>query len=169
MPEIRFYSPLKNGYTWLSNFSPHSFMHAGRYWPTVEHLYQAMKFDDPEKQELIRLLDKPWQAKRTARTLTGIRSDWKEIRETVMRTALRAKFASNPGLVLLLKDTGTDLLIENSPTDFYWGCGKDNTGQNRLGVLLMELRDDPALGEFPPTLLLPTIVIEPVISGLFDL
>jgi predicted NAD-dependent protein-ADP-ribosyltransferase YbiA (DUF1768 family) len=26
------------------------------------------------------------------------------------------------------------------PTDFYWGVGRDGTGQNRLGHLLMRIR-----------------------------
>jgi len=30
--------------------------------------------------------------------------------------------------------------MENSPTDYYWGCGKDGTGRNELGKILMKIR-----------------------------
>ncbi len=36
--------------------------------------------------------------------------------------------------------TGDEPLLEDSPEDFLWGTGRDGSGQNRLGVLLMELR-----------------------------
>jgi N-glycosidase YbiA len=37
--------------------------------------------------------------------------------------------------------TGDDLLVENAPGDYYWGCGKDGSGKNRLGTILMEVRE----------------------------
>jgi predicted NAD-dependent protein-ADP-ribosyltransferase YbiA (DUF1768 family) len=39
-------------------------------------------------------------------------------------------------------DTGTEELIEDSPVDYYWGCGADGSGKNMLGKLLMELREE---------------------------
>ncbi|CAF1388154.1 unnamed protein product, partial [Didymodactylos carnosus] len=47
-------------------------------------------------------------------------------------------------LKALLLNTGDTILIEDSPTDLYWGIdGKQNeSGRNRLGELLMELRND---------------------------
>ena len=36
---------------------------------------------------------------------------------------------------------GGALLVENAPGDAYWGVGKDGNGKNRLGVLLMEVRE----------------------------
>ena len=30
--------------------------------------------------------------------------------------------------------------VENSPIDYYWGCGADGSGENRLGAILMEVR-----------------------------
>lgn len=29
---------------------------------------------------------------------------------------------------------------ENAPKDYYWGSGKDGSGKNRLGQILMEVR-----------------------------
>ena len=52
--EIRFYHP-DNPHGWLSNFSPHGFHLDGHDWPTVEHYFQAQKFEDPVRQEEGRL------------------------------------------------------------------------------------------------------------------
>lgn len=67
-----------------------------------------------------------------------------------MRRALYAKFKQNPELRDLLLATGNALIVENAPGDRYWGCGKDGTGLNRLGILLVELRDR-LRGESVPT------------------
>jgi len=59
-----------------------------------------------------------------------------------MRTVLRLKFIQHPRLKDLLLDTGDDHLVEDSPTDYWWGIGADQSGQNQLGNLLEELRDE---------------------------
>ena len=60
----------------------------------------------------------------------------------VMYKALLAKFSQNLGLKELLKGTGERKLIEHSFYDSFWGDGGDNTGQNYLGKLLMQLRGE---------------------------
>jgi hypothetical protein len=32
--------------------------------------------------------------------------------------------------------------VENSPTDDYWGCGAHGGGRNKLGKILMSVRDE---------------------------
>ena len=41
---IYFYTTIGE-YGFLSNFSRHGFGLGGKYWPTVEHYFQAMKFE----------------------------------------------------------------------------------------------------------------------------
>ena len=36
--------------------------------------------------------------------------------------------------------TEDEELAEAAPTDVYWGIGRDGTGQNKLGLLLMRIR-----------------------------
>jgi len=36
--------------------------------------------------------------------------------------------------------TEEELLVENAPRDYYWGCGADGSGQNKLGQVLMTVR-----------------------------
>lgn len=40
-----------------------------------------------------------------------------------------------------LLSTGTREIVEFSEKDAYWGNGGDGSGKNRLGVLLMEVRE----------------------------
>ncbi len=140
---IAFYSK-SNDYFEFSNFSPHGFEVEGTYWPTVEHFFQAQKFpDQPDYQEKIRQAPAPAVAKSLGRTRAiPLRADWEDVKETVMLEALHAKFQTHPGLRLLLLETGERLLIEKAPADSYWGSGRTGTGKNRLGVLLMQVRDE---------------------------
>lgn len=39
-------------------------------------------------------------------------------------------------------ETGNRELIEHTEKDRYWGDGGDGSGKNRLGFLLMKLRDE---------------------------
>lgn len=111
-------------------------------WPSVEHYFQAMKFpNDPDYREKIRTAPTPEKAKLLgSNKAKKIDPQWDAKREDVMRKALYAKFSQNEQLRNLLLSTGERNLIEESPTDGYWGSGNDGNGKNRLGVLLMELR-----------------------------
>ena len=133
----------------FSNFAAFGFEADGVHWPTVEHYFQAQKFEGPgaaEFRELIRTAASPKEAKRLAWSGTlPIRPDWDSVRDDVMRHALSLKFA-NPVLRDLLLSSGNRPLIEDSPFDRYWGAGKGGRGKNRLGVLLMELRDRLRIG-----------------------
>jgi ribA/ribD-fused uncharacterized protein len=126
----------------LSNFAPAAFEVDGIRWPTVEHYFQAQKFEDADYRERIRMAHSPMEAKTLGQTRkVPIRSDWESVKESVMRRALLLKF-QNPRFRSLLLSTKSRPLIEDSPYDRYWGAGADRKGKNRLGVLLMEIRDE---------------------------
>lgn len=131
MSVIRFY-----GGSPFSNFAPVPIEVDGKLWPSTEHYYQAMKTLDPAMQESIRSMRTPGRAKRAGR-MVDLRPDWEEIKEEVMLKALRVKF-SIPTLRRALLSTGDALLEEDSPDDMYWG----RRGKNRLGALLMQVRDE---------------------------
>jgi len=59
-----------------------------------------------------------------------------------MLDALRAKFTQHADLRTLLLATGDAQLVEHTTNDSYWGDGGDGSGKNRLGQLLMRLRDE---------------------------
>lgn len=57
-----------------------------------------------------------------------------------MRQAIRRKFQTHAELRELLVSTEDEELVENSPKDYYWGCGADGSGKNMTGIILMEVR-----------------------------
>lgn len=123
-------------FRWLSNF-----------WREdgfcVEHEYQAQKFDDPRLQDIVRLQPTPGKAKRKARELQKqMRVGWGKDRVEAMRKLLEVKFR-NPRLRALLLATGNEELQEgNRWGDTFWGIDLySGKGENRLGKLLMELRE----------------------------
>jgi hypothetical protein len=65
--------------------------------------------------------------------------NWEEAKGSIMLHALRKKFATGKLRDLLLA-TGDRPLVEGSPFDSYWGCGRTGKGKNRLGELLMLVR-----------------------------
>ena len=139
--EIRFFKP-EGPYGFLSNYFPYRFTLECRQWESVEHFYQAAKFDHlPELAERIRELPCPDAAKSFARDRARLwRPDWESVRNLVMWKALQAKFGQSAFLTRELLLTGDARLCEASPFDPYWGLGPDGTGRNRLGRLLMRLR-----------------------------
>ena len=137
---IVFYSKTPE-YAWLSNFSRHGFELDGARWRSVEHYYQAQKYAGTEMEERIRNAPNAPAARDLGqnRSLT-VRPDWPEAKEAVMRRALEAKFTQHRRLREQLLTTGEEPLLHHSSSDSYWGCGKEGDGQNRLGVILMEIR-----------------------------
>jgi N-glycosidase YbiA len=137
---IYFYSKSAEYYE-FSNFSPHGFELDGAYWPTVEHYFQAQKFPGAEHAEAIRLARTPALAKKMGRSRRHkLRDDWEQVKDDVMRRAVRRKFETHAELRQLLLATGDEPLVENARGDYYWGCGKTGTGRNMLGKILMEVR-----------------------------
>ena len=70
-----------------------------------------------------------------------LRRDWESVKDNVMREAVMAKFSQHPDLAGLLLATGTARLVEHTQNDSYWGDGGDGRGQNKLGKILMQVRE----------------------------
>ncbi len=137
---IHFYRA-KDRYGELSNHSLHGFELDNRSWPTIEHYYQAQKFAGTEYAEQIRLAVKPMDAKRLGQsTDRPLRPDWEAVKEDVMFRATLAKYETHADVRAVLLATGDEELVEDSPTDYYWGCGADGSGLNRYGEVLMAVR-----------------------------
>jgi ribA/ribD-fused uncharacterized protein len=140
----------------LSHFHPASVFLDGESWPTVEHYYQAQKSPDPAYRQAIREALTPGRAKRLAappgaprrvsaqswflRNQALPRPDWHEVKLDIMRRADLAKFTQHPELAALLLATADAELVEDSPSEPYWGTGPDGQGLNWAGRVLMEVR-----------------------------
>jgi N-glycosidase YbiA len=137
---IYFYST-RDPYGCFSNFSAHGFEQDGFWWPTSEHYFQAHKFINTPHFEAIRQAKSPKEAALMGRQLGPLREDWQQVKESVMHRAVLSKFTTHPEIRAILLETGDELLIEKTSTDYYWGCGTDKTGKNRLGHILMAVRE----------------------------
>ncbi|MCC7447236.1 MAG: NADAR family protein [Anaerolineae bacterium] len=138
---IYFYST-QGEYGCFSNFSRHGFDLDGAYWPTSEHYFQAQKFVGTPHVEDVRNAKTPKEAAKIGRDdKRPLRTDWEQVKDDVMRRAVLRKFETHADIRAILLSTGDEELVENSPTDRYWGCGKDGTGKNVLGKILVEVRD----------------------------
>ncbi len=132
-------------YGCFSNFSPHRIHLDGKDWATVEHYYQAQKLVDTEDEEIIpviRAAKTPEEAAFLGRDRARlIRVDWDQVKPQVMYLAVLTKFLTHLDIQAILLSTGDQSIVENSPTDYYWGCGVEKTGQNQLGKILMSVRE----------------------------
>lgn len=138
---IYFYK-IKDEYGCFSNFAHYGFELDGKWWMTSEHYFQAQKFCGTEYEETIRLLDNPMKAAEMGRNRNlPLREDWEQVKDNIMRKAVYAKFSQNNELKNILLKTGSESIVENTSSDYYWGCGTNGSGNNMLGIILMEIRD----------------------------
>ena len=130
------------GTAWLSNLSGHGFVLDGVKWRSVEHFYQAAKYEDAAAVKRVREAATPFEARKAGqdRSLV-VRGDWEEVKMAVMRRALEAKFSQNRKLREMLVATGDEELVHESGSDRFWGRDREGMGENRLGVMLMEVRE----------------------------
>ncbi len=141
---IYFYSSQEKPYGCFSNFSYHNIELDGLLWPTNEHYFQAQKFvsTDPDWFEQIRLAKTPAKSARMGRSREHpLRSDWEQVKDDIMQKVVLCKFKTYDYIGKILLSTGDELIIENSPIDYYWGCGEDGSGKNKLGEILMAVRE----------------------------
>ncbi|HBB31323.1 MAG TPA: Swarming motility protein ybiA [Cyanobacteria bacterium UBA8803] len=140
---IYFYST-KGEYGCFSNFSRHGFELDGVWWATSEHYFQAQKFVTTDRAwcEKIREVKTPKDAARLGRDRSHpLRTDWEQVKDSIMTQAVLHKFETHADIREILLETGDELIVENAPGDYYWGCGKDGSGKNKLGQILMEVRE----------------------------
>lgn len=124
----------------LSNFYSCDFTWRGIRFFNVESAFQGAKTGDDADLKMFRFYT-PSDAKREGRRVR-LRSDWDAVKDSIMKELLVAKFSQDIGLKEKLLATGNAKLIEgNTWNDRYWGVCK-GVGENRLGTLLMEVREE---------------------------
>lgn len=123
----------------LGNYSPCIVFYRQHAYNSVEHGYQAQKSTDPAVQAMIRNQPTPNAAKKLARRI-ALRPDWESVKLDVMRELLNEKFAQEPERTILLSTGDAHLIEGNWWGDRFWGQSPIGTGENYLGILLMELR-----------------------------
>ncbi|TXB66296.1 NADAR family protein [Phaeodactylibacter luteus] len=147
----------KGQYAWLSNFKRCEVFFRGAAYTSSEHAYMSAKSECPDWKAFCQDGgNSPGRVKAMSRRI-AVRPDWNEVKVGVMREVLRDKFSREPFRSYLL-DTGNCHLEEgNRWGDQFWGVDlKTGEGQNHLGRLLMEVRDELYLAG-QPRLLVPIL------------
>ncbi|GHP00586.1 swarming motility protein [Reticulibacter mediterranei] len=137
---IYFYH-LDEDFACFSNLFPSEILIDGKPWPTAEHYFQAQKFAGTEREEEVRLESDVKGAIRLGRDRElPLHPDWDQVKDEVMRRAVLRKFETHTQLREILLATGEEEIVEKTRDDYYWGCGQDGSGKNRLGQILVEVR-----------------------------
>jgi len=117
----------------------------GEKYISLEHSYQAAKTLNLVLRRQFQHILSPGEAKRIGKRLK-LRKGWDHMRIDIMRQLLRQKFAPRTDLALRLLATRDAMLVEgNTWKDRFWGKIRRKgkwVGQNWLGRLLMEVRDE---------------------------
>lgn len=141
--EIRFYRK-KDGFFELTNFAPSTMIINNIQWISVEQYYQAQKVKNTCPAQFIKIIEStnPGDAARLGRSRDVIIDpNWDNKKDYIMYNGLINKFSQDETLRSILISTKNAKLIENSPVDYYWGCGRNGLGKNQLGFLLEIVRD----------------------------
>lgn len=135
---------IETRFHFLSPFSAHRIEIWGEVFPTVEHAYQASRILPGPERETIKNAGSPLEAWREGQKY----KDNPEYavphfdKAAVMEELFRAKLAQHSDMRDILKESEDRELLKVWDTDYYWGTGKDGSGQNVMGKLWMKLRSE---------------------------
>lgn len=146
----------KGIYRNFSNDSEHPVEIDGQKYNTVEHYFQAMKakeFGDDEVYKKIISSKTSKAAKAAGKKVKNFVTEvWDAKREAVMEKGVKAKFVQHPELRKELLETKDKIIGKADARNTFWGIGTGMSsekakypakwrGQNKLGKLLMEVRE----------------------------
>lgn len=155
-PDILFWHEYDN-YGELSNWYKSYFVIDDFKYFCAEQYIMSQKaklFHDADRYTEILRASSAKQCKELGRLVSHFDSQkWDSVKYQITKDAVFAKFTQNERLKALLINTGNKYIAEASPYDSVWGTGLDIettkqtlssqwTGQNLLGKILMEVRDD---------------------------
>lgn len=139
MAKAKTISVFDGEYGFLSNFYHAPIEFEGIPYLNNEAAFQAQKVMSDADRQLFSDLN-PSQAKRKGRRVY-LRPDWEQVKDEVMYRVCKSKFEQHEDLRRRLIATGDAELIEgNTWGDRYWGV--DGYGENKLGQILMRIRDE---------------------------
>ena len=138
---VRFY---EQEFYVLSNFSAFRVLWRGVDFDTSEAAYHWAKFPHlPLLQAEIVAARSAHGAFKLAEANRGLaRPDWPDVRVGAMWEILREKALQHEYVRRKLLETGDRELVEDSWRDSFWGWGPGQDGENMLGRLWMEVREE---------------------------
>ena len=134
-------------YEFLNNFYNAPVFYNGLLYKNSEAAFHAQKTLNLKDRERFTEYN-PSRSKKEGRKL-NLRQDWETVKDNIMYEICKAKFSQNIDLKHKLIDTGNQYLEEGTTGwhDNYWGnceCDKckNFVGQNKLGRILMRIREE---------------------------
>jgi ribA/ribD-fused uncharacterized protein len=111
------------------------------YYPSVEHAYQAAKWPKNERSKFIGITS--GKCKKFGKLAPNFDAKkWKKVKYDLMYDLVRQKFTNNSNLrEMLWMTNGYQLEERNSWGDTDWGTDVNGKGENRLGLILMVVRE----------------------------
>ena len=148
-------------YVFLSNFYPCKIEHQGITYPSVENFYVAMKVNDQQLingkyytpgdfREMIARITNPAEVKKIG-SKVKLRTNWDEKKLEVMNWAVRQKFKEETLSEMLLSTGDQELIEGNWWKDYFWGVC-NGKGENHLGKILMDVREELKLSNQKPSI-----------------
>lgn len=126
-------------YRFLSNHYKSDILFDGERYPTVENAFHASKCNKEHRGKFTTCSS--YEAKLLSYKME-VDQSWVRQQHQIMHTLVTLKF-SEPDLRKRLLETGPHTLIySNSLNDTYWGVGANGEGENHLGKLLQEVRNE---------------------------
>lgn len=130
----------KDEYSFLSNSYDAPVMYNGLVYPNNEAAFWAQKCENTTDKENFTSMD-PDEARSKGQVVKP-REDWENIKLSVMKDIVRAKFSQNSDIAKKLLSTGNaNLVAENDWNDTFFGT-VSGQGQNYLGKILMDVRKE---------------------------
>ena len=143
METVKFWAQ-RDQYGCFSNFYPCTFVWKGLKFNCSEQAFMWTKatfFHDDEIAKKILQETNPMEIKKLGRLVKNFdETKWAEVRYSYMLDINIEKYRQNIELRNILISTGDAKIVEDSPFDYIWGIGKDGSGQNLLGKVLMQVR-----------------------------
>jgi len=127
-------------FRFLSNFwyCPNKINYLGISYPTTEHVFQAMKWTEERRSEVLKMTCS--EVKKFGKQAV-LPTDWDDTKNTLMEELVKIKFTTDNKLKKMLLNTGNKYLEErNHWGDMWWGTNEKGVGENNLGKILMKVR-----------------------------
>lgn len=134
-------------FSFMSNFYPSKLLIDGKEYWHVEGYYQSQKFAEINKsaEDHIRTALSPALCKKVAYSYPlppSRKKEWDEgLKDKIMKRGVLCKFITDKYLTESLISTGDTMLIEDNIYDEYWANGTGGRGLNKLGDILMNVRN----------------------------
>ncbi|MFA6322332.1 MAG: NADAR family protein [Candidatus Buchananbacteria bacterium] len=139
--------PAQIFYIYFSPYTAHAIEVDGIVYPTVEHAYQCQRYNNSEIINEIKSATSPLKAWQVSSKYKNQEiSDFQQKKVEIMKSLMRLKALQHEEVKKALLDSGEAKIVKHiytfPPGDGFWDDGQSGEGQNIMGQIWMELREE---------------------------